>query len=193
MTYRIDSARIDLMSDVETWGTGPDAVVRAVAMVAFKPWTGEILATHAWDWRRLIDEQLELGCTVDAGTVGWWRNQEGPSLKGLLHGIGAPFMVRSPAVLEDAMDAIHGFILEHRPDRFWARGDLDYPILANLFTKMGGSAPWGYWQLRDVRTLDDLVPKVKPEHPHHPLSDCLAQVEQVRAALALVQRVKQVA
>lgn len=188
MTHRIDLDRIDLMTDIETWGTGPDAVVRAVAMVAFKPWTGEVVATMAWDWRRLVDEQIELGCTVDADTVRWWKNRCGGSLGDMLQGCGSPFPVAKPNSLDDALSQIESVIIDHDISCFWSRGAFDYPILSNLFGEMVIGECWKFWQLRDVRTLDDLAPKVKPDHPHHPLSDCLAQVEQVRAALALVPR-----
>jgi hypothetical protein len=72
LTSKIDLDRLDVMTDIETWGTGPDAVVRSVALVVFKPWTGEVLASQVWDWRGLTDCQLELGRTVDASKANQW-------------------------------------------------------------------------------------------------------------------------
>lgn len=182
--------RLDLMVDIETWGTGPDAVVRAVAMATFNPWTGYVFGTAVWDLRGLIDRQLELGGTVDPGTVRWWGRMPDEALGESLRLARHMMPFTQPAELDDAIDSIGVFILSHSPSRCWSRGAFDYPILARLLDKQGVSPPWQYWQLRDVRTLDDLVPKVKPDRPHHPLSDCLAQIEQVRAALALVPQPK---
>ena len=183
---KIDLDRLDVMLDIETWGTGTDAAVRAVALAVFKPWTGEVLASQVWDWRGLTDCQLELGRTVDAGTVRWWRTLPGAGLGEKLHGNDAPCRVDAPNTLEDAVEQLDGFLLGFNPVAYWSRGRFDYPILASLYAEMDTTAPWQYWQLRDVRTLDDLAHRSKPYCPHHPLSDCLAQVEQVRAALALV-------
>lgn len=188
MTNRVDLDRIDLMTDLETWGIGPNAVVRAVAMVAFNPWTGEVVDTQVWDWRGLTDCQLELGRSVDAKAVRWWRKRSGSRLGDLLVGCCAPEMAIAPSSMGKALGQLEAFALANDPFCCWSRGDFDYPILSSLLDQMGGGAFWEFWQLRDVRTLDDLAPKVKPDIPHHPLSDCLAQIAQVRAALALVPR-----
>ena len=178
--------RIDVMVDIETWGTKPDAVVRAVAAVAFAPWTGDVFGTAVWDLRGLIDRQLELGGTVDPDTVHWWGKLLNP-LGDLIADHEPPFV---PEVLGDAAASLADFFMTHQPRCCWSRGAFDYPVLAQLMAKQDVVIPWQFWQLRDVRTLDDLVPKVKPDWPHHPLSDCLAQIEQVRAALALVPQPK---
>lgn len=182
--------RIDVMVDIETWGTGPDAVVRAVAAVAFAPWTGEVLDSAVWDLRGLIDRQLELGGTVDPDTVHWWGKMPDDGLGAYLRLARHMMPFTQPEGLDDAVSRIEGFIVSHSPRCCWSRGAFDYPILARLLDKQGVSPPWQFWQLRDVRTLDDLVPPIMPDRPHHPLSDCLAQIEQVRAALSLVPQPK---
>lgn len=67
-----------------------------------------------------------------------------------------------PAELEEAAASLEVFFLTHPPRCCWSRGAFDYPILAKLMAEQDVPIPWQYWQLRDVRTLDDLVPKVKP-------------------------------
>jgi hypothetical protein len=69
-------------------------------------------------------------------------------------------------------------------DVFWCQGPLfDYAILQNLYTQLGHPVPWQYWQIRDSRTLFNLVPRDKNEKRvglHNALSDCIFQAKKVQ-------------
>lgn len=179
-----------LMLDTETWDTEPTAVVRAVALALFDPLSGDIAARLLLDLRLTVDEQIEAGRTISENTVAWWRGRD-LSLSQL---IGPPDPQTAPQRLEQALQQFGAFI---RPSlatgdngdakiagRIWTRGHFDLPVLASLIRieSPNHPLPWDYWQARDVRTLDEITPKQAPAQPHHPMSDCEAQIAQVRAA-----------
>lgn len=173
------------MIDIETWDTAPTAAIRAIAIAVFDL-DGGVHETHFIDCRRTVDEQIAAGRTFDHDTADWWRNQA-PSLQDLI--------LQAPAVANpttSAMPETVGEMIDHvyqsfggifADTRIWSRGHFDVAILEDLIKSI--HVPWQYHQVRDVRTLDELVPPIKPQLPHHPMSDCLAQIQQVCAALGM--------
>ena len=180
---------MNLMIDLETWGTTEQAVIRAAALVIFDDY-GEKLVKRVIDARTSVDRQLECGRSIDADTVAWWSKQkplswmiEADELKQIVK------TVSTEMKLITAFRSIYeGAILTSTDEKVfvWSRGRFDMQIISNLFAEQGQSeTPWRYWQERDVRTLDSFVPQVKSKTPHNPLEDCYAQVAQVAAMYQL--------
>ena len=69
-------------------------------------------------------------------------------------------------------------------DVFWCQGPLfDYAILQDIYKQLGHPAPWQYWQIRDSRTLFNLVPRDLNEirtGAHNALADCYFQAKKVQ-------------
>lgn len=67
----------NLMIDIETLGTQPDAVILQIGWCRFGP--GGVMEERHSASNGLIDvavkRQLEMGRTVDAGTLQWWMQQ----------------------------------------------------------------------------------------------------------------------
>ena len=62
------------MIDIETLGTGPDAVVLSVGAVKFSPYNPQ--EPHAKTlWKPNIDEQTTAGRSVLESTLEWWAKQ----------------------------------------------------------------------------------------------------------------------
>jgi hypothetical protein len=183
------------MIDIETWDTAPTAVIRAIAIVEFDPdgWAHEEMVVM--DCRHTVDEQVQAGRTTSAETAAWWAKQEvrlGALLTRRNHydraGVYEPGTLTPPS-LEEVVGTVAGFLWPGDDDiRVWSRGHFDIAILEHLLASQGQGIPWRYSQVRDVRTLDELVPPVEAEFPHHPFSDCLAQIQQVCAAMALAPK-----
>ena len=72
-------------------------------------------------------------------------------------------------------------------DELWCQGPLfDYAILQNLYAQLGQPVPWNYWQIRDSRTLFNMLPKDPRKDVqmdlHNALADCYFQAKSVQKA-----------
>ena len=60
------------------------------------------------------------------------------------------------------------------------------PILQNLYAQLGQPVPWNYWQIRDSRTLFNMLPKDPRKDVqmdlHNALADCYFQAKSVQKA-----------
>lgn len=178
----------DLMIDLETWAPTENAVIRAAAVVAFDPRGAGITGRLLIDARAAADDQIEKRRGVDPETVAWWCAQQ--SLSESLRGEDAKPVSCLAKMLNEIEAFIHPLV-DPETGRIrgnvWTRGHFDCRILRHAWHAFGDEAPpWGYWQEMDVRTLDVLVARVRPDSPHDPMSDCLAQIRQVQTAHALV-------
>jgi len=184
------------MIDIETWDTAPSAVIRAIAIVGFdlKDGTYTLDATRSsvTDCRRTVDEQIQAGRTVSTETVAWWASQE-KSLGNMLDSSRevAHIEVFKPYRLAEVethlRDELHGLVTDPGAC-IWSRGHFDIAILEHLLLAAGCPVPWSPKQVRDVRTLDEITPPIESQMPHHPLADCLAEIQQVCAALGTAHR-----
>ena len=66
---------MDIMLDIETLATSPDAVVLTFGAIKFDPFNPSIQMSDGIYFRIDVDEQIALGRRVDEGTVAWWGTQ----------------------------------------------------------------------------------------------------------------------
>tara|TARA_A100001391_G_scaffold118973_4_gene80729 strand:+ start:7627 stop:8160 length:534 start_codon:yes stop_codon:yes gene_type:complete len=165
---------IHAMIDLETLSTNPDAVILTVGGVKFDPHTS-MKPYNEMYFRVDVDSQTNQGRHVMDDTLNWWAKQ--------------PEDIKNEALgdkdrisLSDMIKQINKFSVG--VDVFWCQGPLfDYAILQNLYTQLGHPVPWQYWQIRDSRTLFNLVPRDKNEKReglHNALSDCIFQAKKVQ-------------
>ena len=68
-------------------------------------------------------------------------------------------------------------------DIIWCHATFDIPILANLFNTFNIHIPWGYKNIRDIRTLTDLAQldltqyNWLQEKTHDAIDDCKFQIK----------------
>ena len=171
---------MDVMLDLETLGTRPEAVILTFGAVKFDPWADDIDIEKGMYLRIDVDEQSTLGREIQQETVDWWGRQD-------------------PAVFEEAMgedgrvkaneflDQLNRFLVG--VDNIWAQGPaFDIVILENLYRQLGRPTPWQFWQIRDSRTLFAVHgdPREKGRaQAHNALADCYYQ------AIAVQQIYKQ--
>lgn len=138
----------DLIIDFETLGDYPDAVVPAVAFVAFDMKamdTFEELKNRSVCVKLDLKHQLKHGRVINQRTVDWWKTQPEE----------AKWMMKPDAekdrTLEQFCDALDAYCAEHidKKNSFvWARGiQYDFPILADIYRKAGRELPFNYWNL----------------------------------------------
>ncbi|MFA7331968.1 MAG: 3'-5' exonuclease [Candidatus Delongbacteria bacterium] len=182
------------MIDIETWDTAPTAVIRAIAIVGFNL-NGTLNEMTLVDCRRTVDEQIQAGRTTSAETVDWWAKQSfglGDLLVDTRHhatdtGIYQTEIVEPRCLADVVRNVEDGLMAEDGEIRVWSRGHFDITILENLLQAQGDPVPWRYSQVRDVRTLDEIIPPDMAQWEHHPLSDCLAQIRQVCMAMRMAK------
>jgi len=163
------------MIDLETLSTRPDAAILTVGAIKFNP-HADVEPHSGRYWRLNVDEQTALGRHVDEGTLTWWNQQ--------------PAAIKDEALSDHDRTNVLIFLKELNKwavgiDLLWCQGPLfDYQILQNLYAQMQTPVPWNYWQIRDSRTLFDLLPedprKKMQTSLHNALADCYYQAKCVQ-------------
>ena len=170
----------DIMIDIETLATSPNATVLTIAGIRFN---------YIKDYRE-IDSPYDLDyfyCRVDTesqesreihdDTVAWWANQsEDVKIEA--------FSPMDRLSLNDAMTAFNYWA--SGADRYWANGAaFDFPILESCNRSLNLTSPWRYWQAMDARTIFKMVPDhYQPKQMlHHALYDCLTQIKRLNDCL----------
>jgi len=173
------------MLDIETAGTGTDAVLLTFGAIKFDPYSDDEPGPGIY-FRINVDEQTVLGRNIDQGTMDWWLTQ--------------PAETREEAFAEDNRISILDFTKE--VNRFvvgvkdiWAQGPVfDIPIIESLYRQLGIPAPWQYWQISDSRTLFKLKPdlRIRDKGAHNALVDAYTQAKSVQAIYKHFNITKQV-
>ena len=180
-----------IMTDLETLGTRPGAIVLSAAFVRF--------ADEAHMSINLsVPDQEMLALEKDESTLAWWRDQEAaqPGTWARATSNPQPLAIALPYIVTWMQWAV--------PDGdflIWCHGaPFDCPILGEVFRRANIPCPWGgrdFWRIQDTRTLYNLAginPKdyaVPP--PHVALNDAIGQTRAANAALAVLARAHQVA
>jgi len=165
---------MDIMLDLETLSTVPEAVILTFGAIKFDPYADEI--TDAGLYLRVnVDEQLVINRHVYDGTVEWWGRQDEA--------------VREEALGEEGRVGLEEFCAQLNRflvgvDTIWAQGPVfDIVILENLYRQLGKPIPWQFWQISDSRTLFKVHgdPREKGRvAAHNALADCFYQAQAVQ-------------
>jgi exodeoxyribonuclease VIII len=162
----------DIMIDLETMGTRPDAAIVAIGAVAFDLETGTVGGRFYVSVD--LGSSMERGGTVDAATITWWMKQSDEAR-------GA--WQDSPLPLSHALSRLSKFFTDYAPEsvRVWGNGAaFDNAILRNAYTQCGLRAPWKYTNDRCFRTVRGLHPPApaleRAGTYHNALDDAVFQV-----------------
>jgi hypothetical protein len=172
--------KMDVMIDLETLSTRPNAVILVIAGVKFNR-SGNLTELKEMDtfYRRItIDSCLTWGMHTDSDTRKWWDKQD-PEIRA--EAFGEP--------REDLFVALREFIAWYGNSRWiWSHGaTFDIVIMNEAFRACGMQEPWKFWDCRDTRTLYDIAGIRNNELPqlakHHALHDCHRQIWGVKMAM----------
>jgi DNA polymerase III epsilon subunit-like protein len=161
----------DIMIDLETLATSPNAAVLTIGAVRFDPFGNEVEMPSCQKFyvKVDIDSCDELQLDVNDDTIAWWGQQskeaqeEAFSPEGRIH-------------VREAFNQLYKFCWGAK--RVWSHGAaFDTVICENIFRKLGKAVPWSFWEVRDTRTLFDLGidPQRPPVLKHHALEDAWNQ------------------
>lgn len=138
---------VNVMVDIETLGTGNDALILSIGAVKF---VGDSIIDRFHVAINPADAQ-NYGLKIDAATVMWWMSPERDEARKQL--------VACDKV--DLYEALAGFAEWYGTESLptWGNGaTFDNVILRNAFTKARVECPWKFWHDRCYRTF-------KCEHP----------------------------
>ena len=169
----------DIMLDLETMGTGPNAAIVAIGAVAFDLQSGTI----GDRFYRVVDlgTSVDMGGEIDADTVLWWMKQSDDA---------RAMFARDGAALSEALADFSLWLSAHGvPDnvRVWGNGAaFDNVILSSAYRSSTRMQPWRHWNDRCYRTVKSLYPDVKLERVgthHNAVDDAESQARHLIAML----------
>lgn len=161
----------DIMIDLETLNTTPDATILTIGAVKFDPFGSEIKepTMESFYCKVDIDSCDRIGLTASDDTIAWWANQSKEAQE-------AAFGPKDRIDIEEAFARLYKFCWGAK--RVWSNGScFDIVICEHVFRKINKAIPWKFWEVRDVRTAFDLG--INPQRPpitaHHALEDAWNQ------------------
>jgi hypothetical protein len=161
----------DIMIDLETLNTTPDATILTIGAVKFDPFGSEVKepAMDSFYCRVDVDSCDRIGLTTSDDTIAWWANQSKEAQ-------AAAFDPKDRLDIEEAFARLYKFCWGAK--RVWSNGScFDIIICEHVFRKINRAVPWKFWEVRDVRTAFDLGinPQRPPVTAHHALEDAWNQ------------------
>lgn len=179
----------DVMIDLETLGTRPDARIVQVGALAFEARPrGRVYNERGFNQYVMVQDGAG---TVDNGTIAWWLQQPNAAKLGKALAEQACTEVEMLAGLLEWPSTIAAGATWDDVDTVWAKpSNFDLPVLASAFARHGMEPPWAHWKTRCARTLFALTGGQPPVDAkgltvHDALDDCLIQVMAMQKALEL--------
>lgn len=171
-----NGAMPDVMCDLETMGTRPDAPIVAIGAATFDVDTYTI-GKHFYvrvDLQSCVDQ----GARMDPSTVLWWMQQSDDARREITSGQRMP--------ISQALVSLDKWLRENSgPEtatKIWGNGsDFDCVILKEHYLRVGLEPPWRFWNSRCFRTIAARYANIekgerKGMH-HNALDDAIFQIE----------------
>ena len=163
--------KTDIMIDLETLATSPNAAVLTIGAVKFDPFGDEVNEPNCEKFyvRVDLDSCDRIGLVTNDATMAWWANQSKEAQ-------AEAFNPDTRVDIVDAMHQLYKFCWGAK--RVWSHGaSFDVVICEHIFNKIQKAVPWKFWEVRCTRTLFDIG--INPERPpvlkHHALEDAWNQ------------------
>lgn len=169
---------MDLMIDLETWGTSPGCAVRSIGAVTFD--LGNDKHEEKSFYANISTRScLYAGLRMERDTAEWWTRQS-PEARAKLE--------ENPEELPNVVQSFHGFVAKVGARYIWAQGaNFDPGIWEAVARAVNGRISWKFHCVRDTRTVYDLARldtrEVKREGVYHgALDDARHQVRCLQLA-----------
>lgn len=139
----------DIMIDIESLDTGPQCVILTIGAVLFDPKGQGII--EKLELRPTIEEQTELGRTINDDTLRWWGEQSEAAQEEALGD-------RDRVPFAECMDILYKFCWLHNNGNVWSNGaSFDVVVMESAWKQLGKLPPWNFWKIRDTRTIYDIT------------------------------------
>lgn len=175
---------IDVMLDLETLSTEPNAVVASMGAVLMDMDTLTVLEDRTFKAVLQWNSQWLKGRHIHPSTIKWWMGQSVDAQNGIL----------KPTV-DDNRKALHEFATFMADCAgVWGNGsDFDNVILGSLYDTYEIRRPWKYFQSRCYRTMKNLFPQVRLVQRQGTYHDALDDaITQARHLMDIMQHVKKI-
>jgi hypothetical protein len=134
----------DIMIDLETFGTGQNAIIASIGACFFDIETGKIGAT--FELALDFDDQIKRGRMCDMSTIMWWLDQS----EGARHALTKA----KRAGTEEALNAFTKFYKQHSKVHVWGNGStFDISLMESTYSSFELKHPWPHWLVMDLRTF----------------------------------------
>jgi len=164
----------EVMVDLETFGTGNNAVIVSIGAAKFDP-KGQGVEDSFY---AVVDPSscVQYGLKIDPATVLWWMSEDRNE-------------ARKELLEEDMQDlgtALEGFSMWFGSESLpvWGNGStFDNVILRNAFEATGIECPWKFWHDRCYRTMKSVCPVTLDRQGthHNALDDAITQALHLQA------------
>lgn len=165
------------MLDIETLGRAPAGMITTIGAVQFDE--NGVSSKEFYkklDWK----DSVRYG-DIDVSTVIWWMKQSDEARLEAISGTSS---------LKRTLRGFQKWFPKNA--QVWGKGPtFDVSIMENAFTQCNVSCPWGYYNVRDVRTIIETTKgfidpndyKCNADVAHDALSDAIFQARYVSAML----------
>lgn len=172
------------MLDLETYGTGRDAAIKAIGLVRFDPVAGKV--AQLGDISGVLYQRINLAQSpqagvIDASTVEWWLTQSDAAREELLKEPNLPLHTALVQIVRWLELPEYGKV-----EKLWSNGPtFDEIILRDAYIRHDIKWPFHYRASRCCRTIFDMAktagfqPPEKTHLQHNALADSFFQAEGV--------------
>ena len=169
----------NVMLDLETMGTRPDAAIVSIGAVAFDFTTMKLGET----FYTVVDLQssIDAGGTTDEATIKWWSTKKQEAQDALK---------QNPIPIRQALAAFTEYASRQETKGklcIWGCGaDFDNVILNSAYQRLELPTPWMFTNNRCYRTIKSLYPTIKIDREgtlHNSLDDAVNQAKHLIAML----------
>lgn len=138
--------------DIETLGVTVPAPILSAGIVVLDL-SGDVPSIRSYLLH--IDPRQCVG-HPEIETVQWWLKQTAKAR------LDAFYAERDEAPFDRFVEIIE----KEQPDYFWGKShDFDFGHMGAQLKALGKTAPWQFWQLRDIRTMEGLGLKYEGDAP----------------------------
>jgi hypothetical protein len=180
---------VNIMVDIETLSTEPNAAVVQIGACVFRASDGSILETIQ------IDVEPDPNAHVDFKVIEWWMNQSTAAKDSVFQSNDRVSEACAANRFKEWYQEMDKKQSQENEDLLlWAKPpSFDMVILEQMMRRGVCHLPWSYRSTRDLRTLIALVGHppngyTKPEIAHNALSDAIAQAKDASALLDKYKR-----
>jgi hypothetical protein len=176
------STGVDIMVDLETLSSAPNACIVSIGATVFSS-IGQFMA-GVHNFYSVVDPKSSqrLGGSIDADTVKWWAQQS--------DGARAVFSSPDAVHLMHALGEFRRFCARFERPRIWGNGaSFDNVVLRCAYEEVSRPVPWEWRDDRCYRTLKNLRPDIPFERSgeaHNALCDAIDQARHAERIFAAI-------
>lgn len=176
----------DVMIDLETLGTGTNALILSIGAQVFDLEKQRCYSQRVFHANIDPEDAQRHGQVIDASTVDWWMQQDGTTRR---------LLKAQRQGLITALTQFADWLSTFSPYLVWGNGStFDISILEDAYNLLSFKVPWGFRDVRDMRTIIDIaarlgveIPRTLPRTAHNALDDAIAQADWVVRTFSALQ------